>query len=115
MPDERSFRVTLSETQLSVVTVALDTLSAGDEESEAENESAKVAIRAARRIDEAEPHEAFTAEQVERAGWLTLYWSGIDARDTGALDEFLEAIGNSSIPEAAGTVGASIVQEEGSG
>lgn len=52
--------------------------------------------------------EQFAREDIERVGWLVLYWSGIPAQDRGRLYEFIEAIGNSSVPEACGAVAAGI-------
>lgn len=41
-------------------------------------------------------------------GRALVEWSGLDPTDSGALERFAEAIGWSSIPEAAATVGESV-------
>lgn len=57
------------------------------------------------------PHERFRAEDIERVGWLVLYWSRIPAQNQDAIYQFIDALDASSVPEACGIVGASITDE----
>lgn len=57
-----------------------------------------------------EPHERYALPDMLHIGWLVLYWSGIPCEDA-LLHEFIEAVGNSTVPDACRDVASAIKRD----